>query len=116
MPFENSLYSVDHVELSAELGYTCFNVVFNIKANNNEKEDFYRPHYNYNLAQRNLAYQCKSAIEYGGNVDSIKYNAPKPPTPPPTPPPKPKPNPTPPKEDESKPKPPPPPTSRRKDE
>jgi len=80
----------------------------NIKANDGEKESFYRPHYNYNLAQRNLAYQCKSAIEYGQNVESIKYNAPAPPPPPPTPTPKPKPSP-PPKEDESKPKPPPPP-------
>ena len=58
----------------------------NIKANNKEKESFYRPHYNYNLEQRNLAYQCKSAIAYGENVDSIKYEVPTPePTPEPTP-------------------------------
>ena len=50
----------------------------NIKANDGEKESFYRPHYNYNLAQRNTAYQCKSAIEYGQSVENIKYNAPKP--------------------------------------
>lgn len=82
----------------------------NIKANDGEKESFYRPHYNYNLAQRNLAYQCKSAIEYGQNVESIKYTAPKPPTPPPTPTPKPKPKPSPPKDEVPKPKPPPIPT------
>ena len=65
----------------------------NIKANDGEKESFYRPHYNYNLAQRNLAYQCKSAIEYGQNVESIKYNAPAPTPPPPSPkPPSPKPD------------------------
>tara|TARA_B100000963_G_scaffold8974_2_gene7073 strand:- start:7219 stop:7887 length:669 start_codon:yes stop_codon:yes gene_type:complete len=50
----------------------------NIKANDKEKESFYRPHYNYNIAQRNLAYQCKSAIEYGKSVENIKYTAPKP--------------------------------------